>query len=168
MRFPRVAAPACIALAMTLAFEGCGGRTGLRPGEEPGARAIPDMQWPVNGKRSSGFGIRTGGNHGGIDILAPKGTEVHAAADGIVVYSGDSLRGYGNTAVIDHGNGITTLYGHLMEICVKSGDAVRQGDLIGRVGKTGNATTWHLHFEIRSDGRPVDPERHLMGKAGER
>ena len=116
---------------------------------------------PVEGTVSDRFGGRGGGRHAGVDILAPGGTEVRAAAKGIVVYAGDGLRGYGNTVVLDHGEGVTTLYGHLEAIRVKSGDAVPDRAVIGEVGRTGNATTYHLHFEIRVDGVPVDPLAHL-------
>lgn len=168
MGIPRVIALACFALAIAQVLDGCAGRTGVRPGEDTGVPPIRGLKWPLAGKQGSGFGQRAGGNHAGLDILAPKGAEVLAAGDGTVVYAGDSLRGYGNAAVIDHGSGITTLYGHLMEICVKSGDIVRQGAAIGKVGKTGNATTWHLHFEIRAGGVPIDPENHLPGKVDTR
>jgi murein DD-endopeptidase MepM/ murein hydrolase activator NlpD len=72
------------------------------------------------------------------------------------------MRGFGNTAVLDHGGGTTTLYGHLKEIHVKSGDIVAAGSVIGAVGRTGNATTSHLHFELRMEGRSVDPVNLLQ------
>lgn len=84
-----------------------------------------------------------------------------AAELGIVVYAGDGMRGYGNAVVLDHGEGVTTLYGHLEAIRVESGDAVPAGAAIGTVGRSGNATTYHLHFEIRVDGEPADPLAHL-------
>jgi len=118
----------------------------------------------VTGKLASAFGGRGGRHHDGLDILAPEGTEVLPAGEGTVSYAGDSLRGYGNAAVLDHGGGITTLYGHLREIRVLSGEVVSQGTVIGTVGRTGNATTSHLHFEIRVDGRSVDPAKYLPGK----
>jgi murein DD-endopeptidase MepM/ murein hydrolase activator NlpD len=111
----------------------------------------------VEGTVASGFGGRGGRHHDGFDILAREGTEVFAAGDGTVAYAGDSLRGYGNALVLDHGAGVTTLYGHLRGIRVKSGDVVPRGTVIGTVGKTGNATTSHLHFEVRVSGRSVDP-----------
>ena len=100
--------------------------------------------------------------HNGIDILAPEGRPVFAAEAGVVLYAGDGMRGYGNVAVLDHGGGTTTLYGHLKEIHVESGDAVEAGTVIGAVGRTGNATTSHLHFEIRVEGRSVDPVNYLQ------
>jgi murein DD-endopeptidase MepM/ murein hydrolase activator NlpD len=115
------------------------------------------LRWLVSGTVSSGFGSRQGGVHEGIDILAPPGTVVRAAERGIAVYAGNGMRGYGNAVVIDHGEGVTTLYGHLETIRVKSPDVVAAGAPIGTVGRTGNATTDHLHFELRIDGEAVDP-----------
>ncbi|MBP2668460.1 MAG: LysM peptidoglycan-binding protein [Deltaproteobacteria bacterium] len=120
------------------------------------------FQVPVEGTVSSGFGGREGGRHAGVDLIAPKGTEVRAAELGIVVYAGEGMRGYGKAVVLDHGEGVTTLYGHLDAIHVESGDAVPAGAPIGTVGRSGNATTYHLHFEIRVDGEPVDPLAHLV------
>jgi murein DD-endopeptidase MepM/ murein hydrolase activator NlpD len=79
----------------------------------------------------------------------------------VVLYAGNGMRGYGNAIVLDHGDGVTTLYGHLKSYRVKSGDVVAAGGLIGAVGDTGNATTTHLHFEIRRNGIGVDPEKYL-------
>lgn len=116
---------------------------------------------PLHGSVSSGYGTRGGRLHDGIDILAPEGTKVRAAAYGVVIYAGDGMKGYGNAVVIDHGEDVTTLYAHLQEIRVKSGDAVAAGEPIGTVGTTGNATTPHLHFELRMGEQAVDPERYL-------
>jgi murein DD-endopeptidase MepM/ murein hydrolase activator NlpD len=124
------------------------------PGDRlEGIRLLP----PVAGTISSGFGNRSGGRHAGIDILAPNGAEVRAAASGIAEYTGNGMRGYGNTVVLDHGEGITTLYGHLATIRVQSGETVATGAVIGTVGRSGNATAYHLHFELRVDGEAVDP-----------
>ena len=90
--------------------------------------------------------------------MAPEGALVRAAGYGVVLYAGDGLRGYGNAIVLDHGDGVTTLYGHLKNIRVQSGDIVAAGSVIGAVGDTGNATTAHLHFELRLEGEGVDPE----------
>lgn len=116
---------------------------------------------PIRGKVGSPFGPRKGGFHRGLDILAPDGTEVRASEFGLVLYVGNGLRGYGNAIVLDHGEGITTLYGHLEEFRVESGDAVAAGQVIGTVGRTGNATTSHLHFEIRLEDEALDPEIHV-------
>jgi len=117
---------------------------------------------PVRGKVGSGFGARKSGVHRGVDILAPDGTDVHASEYGLVLYAGDGLRGYGNVIVLDHGEGITTLYAHLKDFRVKSGDAVAAGQVIGAVGRTGNATTSHLHFELRLEDQALDPEIYIQ------
>lgn len=126
------------------------------------------LAWPLSGKVSSGFGGRSGRRHHGIDILAPDGTPVRAAGYGLVLYAGEELRGYGKAVIVDHGEGITTLYGHLRDYRVGPGDAVARGGVIGTVGRTGNATTSHLHFELRAEDLPLDPEAYLVRTAEER
>jgi murein DD-endopeptidase MepM/ murein hydrolase activator NlpD len=115
--------------------------------------------WPVNGPITSGFGIRWGRLHAGVDIGVGFGTAIHAAAAGTVIYAG-WLGGYGNLVVIDHGNGLATAYAHQQQIYVFSG-TVAQGQTIGEVGSTGNSTGPHLHFEVRVNGSPVDPLGYL-------
>ena len=116
---------------------------------------------PVAGIVSSGFGKRSGARHAGIDILAPAGADVRAASPGLAEYTGNGKRGYGNAVILDHGDGIKTLYGHLATIRVLSGETVPAGAVIGTVGRSGNATTHHLHFELRVDGEAVDPVPYL-------
>jgi murein DD-endopeptidase MepM/ murein hydrolase activator NlpD len=116
---------------------------------------------PVSGTVSSVFGDRSGGRHAGIDILAPAGTEIVAALPGIAEFAGSGKRGYGRVVILDHGEGITTLYGHLATIRVQSGETVPAGAVIGTVGRSGNATTFHLHFELRVDGEALDPIPYL-------
>ncbi|NOX60997.1 MAG: peptidoglycan DD-metalloendopeptidase family protein [Chloroflexi bacterium] len=108
-----------------------------------------DKAWVTQGFRH--------GKHMAIDIAAPKGTKVYAADTGVVIKAGWSEIGYGYRIVIDHGIDYVTLYAHLSEYYVKPGDVVRQGDVIGAVGSTGNSTGPHLHFEIRDYGYLVDP-----------
>ena len=140
-----------------------------RPSPEP-APAIPEaarfsgskMIWPVNGAVSSGFGKRGRRSlHTGIDIPMPKGTSIRAARDGVVklVASAKSrgFRGYGNVVIVDHGGGIVTLYAHCLDIKVRKGQRVRQGETLATVGCTGRATTNHVHFEVRINGKPVNP-----------
>lgn len=115
---------------------------------------------PLNGKIISRFGRRKSGMHEGVDIKAPYGTEIVASADGIVKFSG-TMRGYGKTIIIDHGNGYETLYAHNSVNLVQKGQRVRLGERIALVGKTGNASTPHLHFEIIHKGKKEDPERYL-------
>jgi murein DD-endopeptidase MepM/ murein hydrolase activator NlpD len=97
--------------------------------------------------------------HEGIDIAAPVGTAIHAAAAGTIVYAGWA-EGYGNLVVIDHGGGLATAYGHQSAIYVMGGQ-VSQGQVIGAVGSTGHSTGPHLHFEVRLNGEPVDPLNQL-------
>lgn len=94
--------------------------------------------------------------HSGIDLAAPAGTPIHAALDGIV-HVVVSATGYGLHVIVDSGNGLTTLYGHMSAVAVQEGDGVSAGDVIGAVGSSGNSTGPHLHFEVRRDGIPEDP-----------
>jgi murein DD-endopeptidase MepM/ murein hydrolase activator NlpD len=116
--------------------------------------------WPVNGPVTSGFGMRWGRMHEGIDIGVGYGTPIHAAAAGRVVYAG-WMSGYGNLVAIDHGGGISTAYGHQSSIAVSVGQIVAQGETIGYVGCTGHCFGPHLHFEVRINGAPVDPLGYL-------
>jgi murein DD-endopeptidase MepM/ murein hydrolase activator NlpD len=116
--------------------------------------------WPVEGPVVSGFGMRWGRMHEGIDIAAPAGTPVGAAASGTVIYAG-WLGGYGNLVVLDHGSGLATAYAHASAILVQVGRGVSQGETISLVGSTGHATGPHLHFEVRVNGLAVDPLGYL-------
>jgi murein DD-endopeptidase MepM/ murein hydrolase activator NlpD len=116
--------------------------------------------WPVNGPVVSGFGMRWGRMHEGIDIGVGYGTPIHAAAAGTVVYSG-WMDGYGNFVIIDHGGGMATAYGHQSAIAVGNGQSVSQGQVIGYVGCTGHCFGPHLHFEVRINGTAVDPLGYL-------
>jgi len=116
--------------------------------------------WPVNGPVTSGFGMRWGRMHEGIDIGVGYGTPIHAAASGRVVYAG-WMSGYGNLVAIDHGGGISTAYGHQSSLAVSVGQIVSQGQTIGYVGCTGHCFGPHLHLEVRINGAPVDPLGYL-------
>ena len=124
------------------------------------------FDWPVRGAMASPFGNRIHPIlkrkilHAGIDIAAPNGTAVKTAAPGEVIYNG-WLRGYGRVVVVDHGHGFSSLYAHLSASLVKEGQVVRDGAVIARVGKTGNVTGYHLHFEVRKYGTPVNPINYL-------
>ncbi len=117
---------------------------------------------PVDGPIVSGFGYRVHPIfrrvkfHYGIDISAPSGTPIHAAADGVVVFAG-WRRAYGNTVIVDHGNGLATLYAHCSRVLVSEGEVVKQGQVIALVGSTGLSTGPHLHFEVRRYGEPINP-----------
>lgn len=118
------------------------------------------LAWPVVGSVSSPFGQRWGRLHTGMDITAGTGTPVRAAGAGRVIGAGWE-GSYGNCVEVYHGDGVTTRYAHLSSISVRAGQQVERGQLLGRVGSTGNATGPHLHFEVLVNGRPVDPARFL-------
>jgi murein DD-endopeptidase MepM/ murein hydrolase activator NlpD len=127
-----------------------------------GQIAIPSVQPVAKMDYSSNFGIRsdpfrgTAAMHAGVDIRGPLGTPIYATADGIVAES-DRRGGYGNLVEIDHGKGIATRYGHLSRLLVTAGARVKRGQVIGLMGSTGRSTGSHLHYEVRMDGRAVNP-----------
>jgi len=116
--------------------------------------------WPARGALSSRFGWRWQHHHNGIDIAAPYGTQIYAAKAGRVTFSG-WYYGYGRAVIIDHGDGVSTVYGHASKLLVRVGDMVGAGQPIALVGSTGIATGPHLHFEIRVNGRPLNPLKYL-------
>jgi len=117
--------------------------------------------WPLNRVEvSSPYGRRRGRMHAGIDLRAPRGTPIYASASGKVVFSGYN-RGYGHLIVIDHGQGIETAYAHNNRNIAKKGQRVKQGQVVATVGRSGNATGYHVHFEFRRNGRTVNPIRLL-------
>ncbi len=119
--------------------------------------------WPVDGPVVSGFGMRWGRMHEGIDIAVPAGTPIRAAASGSVVLlqSEAESGGYGNFTCLDHGGGLQTCYAHQSSFAVSPGQSVSQGDVIGYVGCTGHCFGDHLHFEVRINGAPTDPLGYL-------
>ena len=116
----------------------------------------------MNGVVTSGFGPRWGRMHEGIDIAAPTGTSIRAAAGGSVIYAG-AMSGYGNIVVVDHGGGLSTAYAHMSAIWV-GGGSVSQGQGLGAVGCTGHCTGPHLHFEVRVNGSPRRPDGLPLGR----
>jgi murein DD-endopeptidase MepM/ murein hydrolase activator NlpD len=118
------------------------------------------LAWPVSGPVTSGFGLRWGRMHEGIDIAVGEGTAVHAAAAGTVIYAG-WMDGYGNLVVVDHGNGLSTAYAHNWSLAVGVGQSVSPGQLLSYSGSTGNSTGPHVHFEVRVNGSAVDPLGYL-------
>jgi murein DD-endopeptidase MepM/ murein hydrolase activator NlpD len=124
--------------------------------------------WPVRGHITAGFGQRMdplsgeGAFHAGLDIAAPFGSKVEAAADGMVLFAARDA-GYGLVVLIDHGYGTSTLYGHLSAIHVMVGQEVRRGQVVGAIGATGRTTGPHLHYEIRINDTPVNPSKYLRG-----
>ena len=120
--------------------------------------------WPVRGKVLSSFGPKGGGLHNdGINIAAPKGAAVKAAENGVVAYAGNELRGFGNLLLIRHSGGWITAYAHADKLLVRRGDKVNKGQVIARVGHTGNVVSPQLHFEIRKGKQAVNPIQHLAG-----
>jgi murein DD-endopeptidase MepM/ murein hydrolase activator NlpD len=133
--------------------------------------SIPAIQ-PVNNKNlkhlSSYYGYRidpiykVSKFHAGVDFSAPQGTEVYATGNGKVIASEKSKTGYGNTIEIDHGFGYITFYAHLKDFKVRKGDEVKRGQVIGTIGNTGKSTSPHLHYEVKKNGRNVNPIYHFF------
>lgn len=118
------------------------------------------FMWPVNGGYISDvFGSNR--NHKGLDIAAPEGTDIYAAAEGKVIATGWNTGGYGYFVMIDHGNGYATLYGHMSKVIASNGAEVKCGDLIGEVGTTGDSTGNHLHFEVRYQNVCQNPASYI-------
>lgn len=129
------------------------------------ANSAPNL-WPVEGQVTGSFGERIdpfngeGAFHSGVDIGSSYGHRIVAPADGVVTLT-DSMGGYGKTIMIDHGNGISTRYGHLSGFAVTAGQRVQRGDVIGYVGESGRSTGPHLHYEVRINDTPVNPYKYL-------
>ena len=128
-----------------------------------GAIAVPSEKPVRTAAFTSGYGVRSdpfGGGatrHMGIDLAGPSGTPIYATADGVVSESGYNNGGYGNLIKLDHGRGVETRYGHLSAMLVAAGQRVSRGQLIGRMGSTGRSTGSHLHYEVRIEGKAVNP-----------
>jgi len=131
-------------------------------GDVQGTVSVPSFRPVRAASFTSGFGVRSdpfrgsAAMHAGIDLAGPLGTPIYAAADGIVGRA-QWANGYGNLVELEHGRGIQTRYGHLSQILVRDGQRVRRGELIARMGSTGRSTGSHLHYEVRLDGRAVNP-----------
>lgn len=156
-----------------------GGRQGLLQGREAGLRPIPfqspalesvrlarwtrvaesiRLSWPLKTVQvTSNFGERSGDPHEGIDLRAPVGTPVHAAHDGVVIYSGSGISGYGKLVVLKSSAGISTVYGHNSRLFVQKGQVIRRGQKIALSGSTGRSSGPHVHFEVRAGLKPIDP-----------
>jgi len=122
---------------------------------------ILDFCWPLSGAISAGFGKQSGKRHQGLDIEASEGTLVVAIYDGIVTYSDDKLRGYGNMVIIKHNDDYSSVYAHNQINLVREGEKVNKGQVICRLGATGWVDVPHLHFEIRERGKAVNPVFYL-------
>jgi murein DD-endopeptidase MepM/ murein hydrolase activator NlpD len=134
----------------------------VKPGEATGA--LPTFRWPVRGKVITSYGAKTNGkSNDGINLAVPEGTPVKAAEDGVVAYSGNELKGYGNLVLVRHSNGYVTAYAHASELLVKRGDTIKRGQIIAKSGQSGEVGSPQLHFEIRKGSSPVDPLQFLNG-----
>ena len=135
------------------------------PAEWMRLAAAPNL-WPVEGVVTSSFGQRSdpfsgeGAFHRGVDISTAYGSRVIAPADGVVRAS-EFMSGYGRAVVIDHGNGVSTLYGHLSGFAVTEGQQIRRGETVGYVGSSGRSNGAHLHYEVRIQNTPVNPHKYL-------
>ncbi len=130
---------------------------------QDGVISVPSDKPVKTAAFTSGYGLRSdpfrgvAAMHAGIDLSGPIGTPIHATADGVITDAGYNSGGYGNLVKIDHGRGIETRYGHLASIAIQPGQHITRGTLIGRMGSTGRSTGSHLHYEVRIDGRAVNP-----------
>ncbi|MES2750953.1 MAG: peptidoglycan DD-metalloendopeptidase family protein [Pseudomonadota bacterium] len=126
--------------------------------------ALPTFRWPVRGRVITSYGAKTNGKQNdGINVAVPEGTPVKAAEDGVVAYSGNELKGYGNLILVRHSNGYVTAYAHASELMVKRGDSIKRGQVIAKSGQTGEVGSPQLHFEIRKGSTSVDPLQFLNG-----
>ena len=133
-----------------------------RPAET--TSALPTFRWPARGKVITSYGAKTNGkSNDGINLAVPEGTPVKAAEDGVVAYSGNELKGYGNLVLVRHSNGYVTAYAHASELMVKRGDPIKRGQVIAKSGQSGEVGSPQLHFEIRKGSSPVDPLQFLNG-----
>jgi murein DD-endopeptidase MepM/ murein hydrolase activator NlpD len=146
----------------TTKVEDAPAETPVKAGEATGA--LPTFRWPVRGKVITSYGAKTNGKaNDGINLAVPEGTPVKAAEDGVVAYSGNELKGYGNLVLVRHSNGYVTAYAHASELLVKRGDTIKRGQVIAKSGQSGEVASPQLHFEIRKGSSPVDPLQFLNG-----
>jgi murein DD-endopeptidase MepM/ murein hydrolase activator NlpD len=149
-------------LAQSAPVEEAPVETPVKAAEATGA--LPTFRWPVRGKVITSYGAKTNGKaNDGINLAVPEGTPVKAAEDGVVAYSGNELKGYGNLILIRHANGYVTAYAHASELLVKRGDTIKRGQVIAKSGQSGEVGSPQLHFEIRKGSSPVDPLQFLNG-----
>jgi murein DD-endopeptidase MepM/ murein hydrolase activator NlpD len=125
--------------------------------DPPGAH--DKFRWPLRGAILQGF---KSGQNDGIDVAAPIGEPVHAAADGVCIYAGEDMKTYGKLLLIRHADGFVTAYANNSELMVKEGDQVRRGQIIAKSGNSAGAASPRLHFELRKDGKAVDPTKYLI------
>ena len=126
-----------------------------------GRSARQVFEWPTRGRVTSRFGMRNGAHHDGIDVSAREGASIQAAESGRVIHSDDRLSGYGNLIIIKHAGLLSSVYAHNRRNLVKVGEFVDKGQVIAEVGQTGRVSAPHLHFEVRRNGRAVNPLDYL-------
>ncbi|MBD1372109.1 M23 family metallopeptidase [Hazenella sp. IB182357] len=156
---PKVVKPPVQLVTSTNASKDAPKETGTKKAESPKkVSSTGTFKWPVSGQITSNFGWRNGRQHKGIDVWSSaKAKAVIYAADGGVVTKAGYSGAYGNLVVIDHGNGWQTYYAHLSRLNVSKGQSVSVGQSLGNMGQTGNATGYHLHFEVRKNGNAINP-----------
>jgi hypothetical protein len=126
------------------------------------AASPPSFQWPARGRVIAGFGADVGGApNNGIDLAVPAGTDIRAAEEGVVLYTGNEIKGLGNLILVRHRDGFITAYAHAKSFAVKAGDSVSRGQVIAKSGQTGTVKAPQVHFEIRKESAPVDPAQYL-------
>ena len=162
------AAPVTVAEAPSLKKETANLATETREVEKEAKQdatgGLPSFRWPVRGRVIAAYGAKTSGKQNdGINVAVPEGTPVKAAEDGVVTYSGNELKGYGNLVLVRHSNGYVTAYAHASELMVKRGETIKRGQIIAKAGQTGEVSSPQLHFEIRQGSTPVDPSKFLNG-----
>jgi murein DD-endopeptidase MepM/ murein hydrolase activator NlpD len=151
-----------LAQATTKIEDAPAAETPVKASEATGA--LPTFRWPVRGKVITAYGAKANGKaNDGINLAVPEGTPVKAAEDGVVAYSGNELKGYGNLVLVRHANGYVTAYAHASELLVKRGDTIKRGQVIAKSGQSGEVGSPQLHFEIRKGSSPVDPLQFLNG-----
>ncbi|MFC0588546.1 peptidoglycan DD-metalloendopeptidase family protein [Novosphingobium aquiterrae] len=163
---PTLAKPPVTASPLAAALPAALTSPSATPSEEPAKLAdtpAPAFRWPVDGKVRRGFVAKQGDKpwHDGIDVIAPRGTAVRAAAAGKVIFAGDGPREYGKTVILFHSGRWTTTYSYLDQITIKDGETVGAGERIGFNGQTGLASEPQLHFEVRRNRVPLDPAKYL-------
>ena len=146
--------------AFLLAGFACGAALPQGPSSDAsGAPPHDRFRWPIRGPILHKF---KSGDNDGIDIVASVGEWVHAAADGVCIYAGEDMKTYGKLLVIRHADGYVTAYADNSELDVKEGDPVKRGQIIAKAGASGEASSPMLHFELRKDGKPIDPTKYLV------
>jgi murein DD-endopeptidase MepM/ murein hydrolase activator NlpD len=164
----RQAAPAVVAEAPAVKKESANLATETKEVEKEAKQdatgGLPSFRWPVRGRVIAAYGAKTSGKQNdGINVAVPEGTPVKAAEDGVVTYSGNELKGYGNLVLVRHSNGYVTANAHASELMVKRGETIKRGQIIAKAGQTGEVSSPQLHFEIRQGSTPVDPSKFLNG-----